>query len=141
MNRIKPRRLTSQAMRPYGYIIDSSCVRYKGDTRNGFGIVLKERSGGWRIAYLVVRERSIRRLESHPDTVETFEPVKGRAVIALARRGRPDAFELFFLDKPIAVKKGIWHDVASLSNSAEIKIFENIKVTERYHHLKDKIII
>jgi hypothetical protein len=40
------------------------------------------------------------------------------------------------VDKPIVLKKGIWHDVAALSNIAEIKIFENREVNSKYYYLK-----
>lgn len=131
-------KLTHKAIRPYGRIIDASYARFKpGD--NGFGVVFSERSTGWRIAYLVVRKRRITRLESHPNTAETFEPVSGRAAIALATRARPDAYKLFMLDKPVVLKKGVWHNVVALTGRCEIKICEAIKVREAYHILKEPI--
>lgn len=121
------RSLTPASIRPYGLIIDSACVKDDGK-RNCFGILLKERSRGWRIGYLVVRERTIRRLERHPDSLETFEPVRGRPVIAFARPKEFRRPRVFLLDKPVVVKKGIWHEVAAVSKEAEIKIFENREV-------------
>jgi len=132
------RRLTPQAIRPYGLIIDSACVKDDGK-KNCFGILFKERSRGWRIGYLVVRERTIRRLERHPDSLETFEPVRGRSVIAFAR---PEEFRrprVFLLDAPVVVKKGVWHEVLPLTRESEVKIFENIEVRSTYHKLKKAI--
>lgn len=135
----KLRKITKKSIRPYGRIIDASCVRHKpGD--NGFGIVFKERSRGWRLAYLVVRKRRITRLERHPNTAETFEPVKGRAIIALAPNRDPDCYKIFLLDKPVVLKKGVWHNVAAISAGCEIKICEGIKVAEKYHDLKEAIV-
>lgn len=137
---MKIARLTHKNIKPYGRIIDAACVRYKsGD--NGFGIVFKEKSAGWRIAYLVVRKDKIVRLEKHPNTAETFESVKGKAVIALARGNAPDNYELFFLDKPVVLKKGVWHNVAAITNTCDIKICEAIKVVEAYYDLQTPIVL
>jgi len=137
--RPRPKRLTHKAIRPFGYIIDARCVRDTG-RKNAFGILLKEKAPGWRIGYLIVRQGFIDRLESHPDSLETFEPVKGRAIIALAPAKDPSAIKVFTLDKPVVLKKGVWHDVAAVSKRCEIKIFENSDVRVAYHYPK-KIIV
>jgi ureidoglycolate hydrolase len=136
---MKVYRLTRKNIALYGWIIDSACVNYKADD-NGFGIVFKERSSGWRIAYLVVRRKSIERLECHPNTAETFEPVKGRAIIALAGHSHPDRFKLFVLDRPVVLRKGVWHNVMAMTKNCEIKICEGMKVVEKYHKLKIPIL-
>jgi len=124
---MKIHKLTHKEIRPYGIIIDSKCVKDSG-RGNSFGILLKEKSKGWRIGYLIVRDKKIKRLEQHPDSFETFEPVKGKAIIAFALNRTPDKIKVFHLDKPVVVKKGVWHEVAALSKRAEIKIFENLSV-------------
>jgi len=124
---MKINKLTHKAIRPYGVIIDAKCVKDDG-RGNCFGILMKEKSKGWRIGYLIVRDKKIKRLESHPDSLETFEPAKGKAVIAFAPGRYPDKIKVFLLDKPVVVKKGVWHEVAAFSRRAEIKIFENISV-------------
>ncbi len=130
--------ITPGSIRPYGVIIDSRCVADDG-RKNNFGILLRERARGWRIGYLIVRERVMRRLERHPDSLETFEPVKGTAVIALASRRERSRPKLFRLDKPVVIKKGVWHDVAAVSKRADIKIFENSEVRTDYCDLKSPI--
>lgn len=135
---IKIKKLTHKNIKPYGYIIDSACVKDTSRS-NDFGILLKEKSKGWRIGYLILRLKYIKRLERHPDSLETFEPVKGRAIIALAPSGRPDRPEVFLLDRPVVLKKGVWHDVAAISGRCEMKIFENIEVKVEYHNLEKKI--
>lgn len=137
---MKIKKLTPGNIRPYGRIIDSSGVKDDG-RGNRFGILLKSPSKGWRIGYLILRARSIGRLERHADSLETFEPLKGMAVIALARAGSPDSVELFFLDKPIVVNKSIWHDVLAVSPRCDIKIFENIEVRTEYYSLNKDIVI
>jgi ureidoglycolate hydrolase len=137
---VKIYKLTAKAMKPYGSIIDSSCVKDDG-RGNRFGILLKEKSGGWRIGYLILRDDKIKKLESHPDSLETFEPVKGKSVIALALPEGPDSPKLFHLDKPIVLKKKIWHEVLALSAKCEIKIFENIEVKTKYYHLNKPLMV
>ncbi len=133
----KLHRLTHASIKPFGYIIDSKCVKDDG-RGNRFGILLEERSRGWRIGYLIVRERSIARVEYH-DTLETFEPVSGRCIIALATHDAPEKLKVFLLDKPVVLKKGIWHEVAAISKEAEIKIVENIDVDGEYYYIKDAL--
>ncbi len=130
-------KLTHENMQPYGYLIDKKCVKDNGKG-NKFGILLKVKSAGWRIGYLIVREKTIKRIEYH-DSLETFEPVSGKAIIALATHASPENVKAFLLDKPIVLKKGIWHDVAALSKIAEIKIFENREVNSKYYYLKNMI--
>lgn len=140
MNRIKIKKLTRRAIRPYGRLIDGSFLKDNG-TGDKFGVLLKERSKGWRIGYLILRKKAMIKLESHPDSIETFEPVRGRAVIALAPAKRPYRIELFSLDNPVVVNKGVWHDVMAVSKECEIKIFENMEVGVRYHYLKEMIVV
>jgi len=137
---VKVKKLTCNSIKPYGRIIDSSCVKDDG-RGNRFGILLKEPSKGWRIGYLILRDRFIKRLERHADSLETFEPVKGKAIIALAKAGSPESAELFFLDKPVVINKGIWHDVLAVSGACEIKIFENIEVKTEYYSLTKNLVI
>ena len=136
---MKIHKLTHKNIRPYGYIIDKRCVKDNG-RGNRFGILLKEQSKGWRIGFLILRERSIKKLEMHPDSLETFEPIKGACIIALAAGKAPDRPKVFLLDKPVVLKKGVWHDVAACRGACEIKIFENIEVGVKYHRLKREIV-
>ena len=130
---MKINRLTRKNIKPYGWIIDSGFIKDDG-RGDKFGVLLKERSAGWRIGYLILRKKNIIKLERHPDSLETFEPVKGKAVIILATDKYPGKRETFLLDKPVVLKKGVWHNVASLSGKCEMKIFENIEVKTEYHY-------
>ena len=137
---MRVKKLTARSIKPYGRIIDKSCVKDDG-RGNRFGILLKEPSRGWRIGYLILRDKSIKRLERHTDSLETFEPVTGKAIIALAKAGSPNSAELFFLDKPVVVNKSVWHEVLAVSPKCEIKIFENIEVKTEYYSLNKKLMI
>jgi len=113
--------------KPYGRIIDYP-RRSAAGRRNLFRIVVRQLHTGWRIAYLVVRDKVIDRLEQHPGSLESFEPVKGRALLFVARRRRVADIRCFLLDKPVILKKGLWHGVVALGEEADIKITENASV-------------
>lgn len=122
------RRITAKNFKRYGWVIEYSGERPKNKNINLFRIILEEKKKlGWRIAYLVLRNRSISRLEQHPGSFESFEPVRGRSLIYLSR-GKTAGIECFYLDKPVILRKGIWHGVVTLTPESEIKITENAEV-------------
>ena len=132
--------ISPQTFRQYGWIIDRPRKGSKGKKKNLFRIVLKEPQNlGWRIAYLVLRDKTITCLEQHAETFESLEPVKGKCLLYLANCKDPDKVDCFYLDKPIILKKGVWHGVVSLDGEAEIKITENAKVKSRYWPLGFKL--
>ncbi len=135
---MKIKKLDHKSIKPYGWIIDREFIKDYGQG-DKFGVLLKERSAGWRIGYLILRKKRFEKLESHPDSLETFEPVKGKTIITLAPNKRPDKAEAFFLDRPLVLKKGVWHNVAAISKECEIKIFENIEVKTEYYYLQEGI--
>ncbi len=130
------KKITAENFRKYGRIIEYSGKRPKNKNLNLFRIVLKENKRyGWRIAYLVLRDKKIDRLERHPGSFESFEPVRGSSVIYLARKKNSKA-ELFYLNKPVILKKGIWHGVVTLTPESEIKITENAEVESLFRPIK-----
>ncbi|MDZ5038549.1 hypothetical protein GNF66_15660 [Clostridium perfringens] len=44
------------------------------------------------------------------------------------------------MDKPICLYKGIWHQVISLSDSASVKITENLDVTSEFYYFESEIL-
>ena len=121
--------MTSQNFHPYGCLIHYPNKAQKGKKRNLFRIVLSEnQSKGWRIAYLIVRDQSIKKLECHPHSYESFEPVIGKSWLYVARKKDPKAIKCFYLDRPIILNKGIWHGVVTKTFESEIKLTENAKV-------------
>ncbi len=130
-------KITAQNFRRYGRIIEYPNKHLKGKKKNLFRIVLTEPTNfGWRIAYLIVRDKTIKKLEQHPKSFESFEPIKGKSLLYVARRQDSKTIECFYLDKPIILKKGIWHGVITLSSECEIKLTENAKVKCVYWPLK-----
>lgn len=125
--KIKIERIQEGNFRPFGRVIE---IPEKGRRRHGnlWRILLRQPRGGWRIAYLVVRDRGIRRLEQHPDTYETFEPVRGKSLLYVASKKDPANIRCFYLEKPVILNKGVWHGVVTLSGETEIKIVENASV-------------
>lgn len=122
-------KLSAAKFRPYGRLIYYPNQHNKGKKRNLWRIILSDPSvKGWRIAYLVLRDKRIHRLGQHPNSHESFEPVKGKALMFVAKRKDEEAIECFLLDRPIILYKGIWHNVITLGTECEIKITENADV-------------
>ena len=132
--------LTGRNFRPYGKLIHYAGKEKKGRVRNLWRILHREEAKvGWRIAYLVLRDKSIGRLECHPDSDETLEPVAGQALLIVAPAARPQDMAYFRLDGPVIVFKGIWHGLISLTPETEIKITENLHVSSRFWPLGQRI--
>ncbi|PIY82148.1 MAG: hypothetical protein COY78_08020 [Candidatus Omnitrophica bacterium CG_4_10_14_0_8_um_filter_44_12] len=127
MRKIKISAITDVSFRAYGKIIG-----YAGShgpkNKNLFRVVVKQPGSGWRIAYLVVRDKEISRLEQHPGSLESFEPVKGKGLLYVSNRKDSRLIKCFLLNKPVVLKKGLWHGIVTLSNECEVKIVENSKV-------------
>ncbi len=123
--KIKPKQITKEGFRKYGYIIEWEGPENKKEI-NQFRIVVRRRKViGWRIAYLIVREKHIDCLESHPSSYESFEPVKGASILYVSNQKKPQKIEAFFLNKPIVLKDGIWHGIVTIGKEAHVKITEN----------------
>lgn len=124
-------KLTRGKFKAFGSLID---FPRKGlsEKNNLFRIVVREADAGWRIAYLVVRDKKIGRLERHSESLESFEPVDGQGFLFVADRKNAAAIRCFFLDTPVILKKGVWHGVVSAGGDFDVKITENLKVTCEY---------
>jgi len=131
-----PQKLTAENLRAFGRIIEFPNKGTQDRGKNLFRVILKEKEPfGWRIAYLLVRDKRISRLEQHLHTFESFEPVKGKSLIYLAKSKDPGSIKCFYLDRPIVLNKGIWHGVVTLDRESEIKISENASVRSIYWRL------
>ena len=83
--------------------------------------------------------KTIQRIENHPTSMETFEPLSGVTVLLVAEHETPENYKAFVLDKPVCLKKGVWHQVLSLTPSAEVKITENKDVYSEFYDLPEEI--
>ncbi len=123
------RNIEANNFKKYGWVIEYPDKSKEDKKKNLFRIVLKEPRGlGWRIAYLIVRDKVVDKLEQHPQSYESFEPVKGRSVLFVSESRDFKKIKSFYLDKPVILKKKIWHGIVSLTNETEVKITENAKV-------------
>ena len=128
--KIELENINPECFKPFGTILE-----FPSDVTADFHIVVREEKSPWRLAVLRFNQHSVERIENHPDSMESFEPLEGSAVILLAEHESPENIRAFLLDKPVCLFKGIWHDVLALSSEAKVKITENLEVTSEYHKL------
>lgn len=133
--KLKIERITPERFAPFGKVIGLTRKGPATPGKNSWKVIVRQPKMGWRIAYLVVRERAIGRLERHSGSLESFEPVLGRGLLFVALKKDPGAVRCFLLDKPVILKKGLWHGVVACSQEADIKITENSKVASEYWRL------
>ena len=98
-----------------------------------FEVVIREESEPWRIAVFRVRRRAAERLECHPTSMESFEPLQGVGILLVAEPHSPDKPRAFLLGTPICLYKGVWHEVIALSKEALYKITENRNVNSEFY--------
>ena len=120
--------VTKEAFAPFG-----SVIAFPEAVEDAFFIVDTEEKEPWRIAVYRYTDRSIQRMECHPYSKESFEPLKGITVLLVAEHDTPQDFHAFILDQPVCLKKGIWHQVLSLTEEAQVKITENLEVTAEFY--------
>lgn len=119
------RKITPESFAAFGTVLD-----FSGPA--GWEIVVEEDSPGWRIALLEYGARPVTRLECHPASRESFEPVRGTGLLLTAPPEHPEKIEAFLLDCPICLFRGVWHQVVALGERAMVKITENREVTSQY---------
>lgn len=130
---MKIEKLSVKSFKSFGKIIEYPNREVKGKTRNLWRVLHTESQRvGWRVAYLVLRDKSIGRMECHRASDETFEPVKGQALFFVSHEKDLNNIRCFLLDRPIILNKGTWHGLISVSEETEIKITENAKVSCKY---------
>lgn len=121
--------LTREAFAPFGKLISFS--EQPEDER--FEVLIREENEPWRIAMFRVRIRQAARLECHPKSMESFEPVRGMGILLCAAPETPQEVHAFPLDAPVCLDKGVWHEVITLSGEALYKITENCEVESEFY--------
>ncbi len=104
-----------------------------------FEIVITEDKEPWRLAVFRYKNKEISRMECHPTSLESFEPLSGLTVLVVAEHDKPDEYEAFILDKPVCLYKGVWHQVLALTDEAQVKIAENLDVSSKFYDLEKPI--
>lgn len=140
-NILTMRKINSGNFKRYGWVIEGTAKKPKNKKNSLFSIVLTEPiKTGWRIAHLLLRDKSVTYLERHIDSFESFEPIRGETIIYVAGSKDLKSIKCFYLDKPVILKKGVWHGVITLGKQSEIKITENAKVRCDYWQLGCKLL-
>lgn len=127
--------LTRSAFAPFGTMIAFS--EHPEDER--FEVLIRETSEPWRIAMFRVRIREATRLECHPRSMESFEPVRGMGILLCAAPDTPEQVHAFPLDAPVCLYKGVWHEVITLSGEAIYKITENSEVESEFYNFSKPV--
>lgn len=123
--------ITKENFDNFGIIID-----FTGRTDDpSFEIIIKNEDDPWRIAMLRVEERNFTFLERHPSSLETFEPLEGTSLLLVSLDTDADEYKYFILDRPVCLHKGVWHGIITLTDTAKVKITENLEVDTEYHYL------
>jgi ureidoglycolate hydrolase len=114
--------ITPEAFAPYGHVLDHD------PQGEAFQPLFTDASAtcGWRVAILKAAPGPIQRLHRHPDSEECFSPLAGAPCIAVADPESPKAFRTFRLDRPIVMRRDVWHEVFSADDRpAQVFIAEN----------------
>ena len=132
--------ITPDSFAPYGTVIDWT-AELEASGRPFHILMRSEEPTGWRLAILKVTARSVGRMENHPDTEELFAPVRGTSIILVARAGDwdEDGVHAFLLDRPVSLRRGVWHGNLTLSEQSTILIAENLDVSGVYAELGEPI--
>lgn len=116
-----------------------SIIEFPEDDNSNFYIVASDDKKPWRLAVFRYSNHEICTIECHPTSMESFEPVAGTTLLLVAEHDMPDEYHIFLLDKPVILKKGVWHQTLSLTDYAEVKITENIDVYSDFYELKHSL--
>lgn len=116
-----------------------SVLEFSKECQEPFEIIITEEKEPWRLAVFRYTNKTVRRMECHPLSLESFEPLLGLTVLIVAEHDKPQEYEAFILDKPVCLKKGIWHQVLSLTDEAQVKIAENLEVSSEFYDLDKDI--
>ena len=119
---------------PYGEVLE-----FPAGIEETFCIITTEEKEPWRLAVFRYTNKEIQRMECHPTSRESFEPLHGLTVLVVATHENPEEYEEFILDKPVCLKKGIWHQVLALTEEAQVKIVENLEVQSEFYDLEKAI--
>lgn len=126
--------ITAEAFEKFGSVIE-----FPQGNQEDFYIVETEEMKPWRLAVFRYTNKSIQRMECHPTSKESFEPLFGTTLLLAAEQETPEDYRVFLLDKPVCLKKNIWHQVLALSQEAQVKITENSEVESQFYDLPDQI--
>ena len=126
--------VSAESFAPFGSVLE-----FPGDFEDNFYIVETDDQNPWRVAVFRYCNHEIQRIECHPTSKETFEPLTGVTVLLVAEHDTPEEYSAFLLDKPICLKKGVWHQTLAITPEASVKITENLEVESVFYDLKEPV--
>lgn len=126
--------ITKDNFAPFGEVVE-----FPEGCNDPFYIVAKEENSPWRLAVFRYNNKEIKRMEQHPTSKESFEPLSGITVLVVAEYDKPDEYHAFLLDKPVCLKKKIWHQVLAVTPEAQVKITENLEVNSEFYDFEKAI--
>jgi len=132
--KIEIENITTENFASFGYILE-----FTKEMAGDFHIIVREEKEPWRIALLRFDWHSVVKVENHPKSLESFEPLEGTAVLFVSKNDEPENIRAFLLDKPICLFKGVWHEVIAVSSKAKVKITENLDVETEYFELSNPL--
>ncbi|MFD1861509.1 ureidoglycolate lyase [Planococcus chinensis] len=125
------KRITVENFSKYGGVLGEG-----GET--GFKVFFDEdEKVGWRLAVSTFENTTIKKLARHPNTVESFSPLQGVSVFCVADSEVPGEVDAFLLDRPIYIRKNIWHGTMALTEQAVLSICENSYVESEEYELEN----
>lgn len=132
-------------MRPIEMITEESfgrfgrLIRFPDEDQTNFYIVADGGEKPWRLAVYRYWNDTIRRIECHPDSMESFEPLDGTTILIAAEHETPEDYHAFLLDRPVILEKGVWHQTLTLTGESSVKITENADVYSVYYDLPAEV--
>lgn len=124
----------SETFQKYGKVLE-----FTPGYEDPFEIIVTEDHEPWRLAVFRYQNKTVKRMECHPRSLESFEPLQGMTVLIVAEHDRPSEYQAFILDKPVCLYKGIWHQVLALTDEAQVKIAENLEVESEFYELEHEV--
>ena len=131
---VKLESVSREAFAAFGEVVE-----FPAGCQDAFFIVDSEDTYPWRLAIFRYSNKEIRQMENHPSSKESFEPLSGMTVLVVAENQTPEQYRAFILDKPVLLKKGIWHQVLSLTAEASVKITENREVNSEFYSFEKNL--
>ena len=126
--------VSAEAFAPFGSVLE-----FPAGFEGNFYIVDTDDANPWRVAVFRYSNKEIQRIECHPSSKETFEPLEGITVLLVSAHETPDDYHAFILDRPVCLKKGTWHQTLSLTDEASVKITENLEEESVFHDLSKPV--
>ena len=127
--------ITEESFRPFGRLIRFP----EEDRESNFIIIASDTESPWRLAVFRYWNHSIEKIECHPTSMESFEPLEGETLLLVAEHDTPEDYHIFRLDQPVILEKGVWHQTLSLTDSAQVKITENLEVPTEFYSLPEAV--